>query len=590
MPRRFFGCALPLLFLAVSPAFAANGTGSSPRPAAPQRAQTASSTKASSTKPLARKPAAIAQSRQSANRTLGGPVVRLAQFDARSDERQIAQAPVLGGPAPGNAPPPGTPFVPSVTYAGATDQKPATGQPPAALGAAPFDLGRIRAIQVGSQAVAETPLRVGNLDIMAPLVEEMPLLGASVSKVDARALPDVPGALDASQFFQLNVAGHDPIVMQIGKDRAWIKKIEQPLRSAPLNVDGKLYLPVFSVAPLIGAATRLNAQGTLVLTPTVQSVELFPVKDRVVAVTIKTSAPVPEGGFKIVTSKGGNGQAPKIWIDFSGYSMGFDAENTTLERVVGRETGNVRSARAAQPQFFPDVTRVVLDLKKPLVATTQRMSDPTLFALVLTDQSAFKKPNVAPPVSAYSNAPLRGWKIVVDPGHGGKDTGARGKRSNEKQHTLDISRRLANHLRARGATVLLTREGDSYPSLQGRVDFAHGQEADLFISVHINANVSSKSNGTETFFYTGISRPLATYVHRELVPATGRKNRGVSQRKFWVISRTRMPAVLLECAFISNPTEENRMMDARWRESVAQGVARGVGNYARDFPLDDYVN
>ena len=477
----------------------------------------------------------------------------------------------------------------------ASDQGGTLTQPPLALGPAPFDLGKIQRLQVGNQPVREQPLRVGNLDVLAPLVEELPLVGASVTSADPRNIPGNINTPSQEQYFQINLPHGAPIVLTAGKAVAYVDGNEVTLRAAPLVIDGQIWLPVFSIAPLMGAATRLSPQGTLYLTPTIQSVQLFPVGDTI-AVTIQTSMPVPNGSYRI---KDGKGKAPTT-IEFSGFSMGFDAGNSTMERLVAPGRGDVKGVRAAQGAFFPDMTRVVIDFKKPLDATVQAMpSDPTIFALVLTPPRQAVKtlpPSVFPPPSAVAGGqgvsiytppaskPLQGMTIVVDAGHGGHDTGARGATNTlEKNYTLDISKRLQRYLAERGANVLLSRPDDHFVTLQGRVDFANSRNADLFISIHMNSSPAAASNGSETFYNTPRSLLFAREIHREFVAATGRKSRGVSNARFFVIRKTWMPSILLECAFISNPTEEKIASDPQWRERVAQGVTRGVVNYAQKY-------
>ena len=476
------------------------------------------------------------------------------------------------------------------TPADASDKGGTLLRPPAALGPAPFDLGRIKRLRVGAQNVAEQPLRVGNLDVLAPLVDELPLVGATVTRADPRNIPDNLNTPTQDQFFQINLPHGAPIVLTVGRDTAYIDGNPVTLRAAPLVVDRQLWLPVFSLAPLLGAATRLDPQGTLYLTPTIQSVELFPVGDTV-AMTIKTSMPVPRGSYRI---RDGAGQDPTV-IEFTGFSMGFDAGNSTMERLVAPGRGDVKGVRVAQGAFFPDVTRVVIDFKKPLDATVQMMpEDPTILALVLTPPAkvapvlpptVFNPTPPVAPVTKFANPkPLQGYTIVVDAGHGGHDNGAGGSRSWEKNYTLDIAKRLQRFLSERGANALLSRPNDNFVSLQGRVDFANSRRADLFISIHMNSNPSKVSNGTETFYYTPQSQFLAREIHREFVAATGRKSRGVSgDHAFFVIRKTWMPSVLLECAFVSNPTEERIALQPAWREQVAQGITRGVVNYVAKY-------
>jgi N-acetylmuramoyl-L-alanine amidase len=492
---------------------------------------------------------------------------------------------------------------PSVIHTGEgnTSNPTASAQPPAAFGPTPFDLSRIRSIQIGSLSVPDSPQRVGNLDMLAPIVDYVAPLGISVTQADPKNTPTLFNT-SPRDFFQINLPTGPPIVLAVNRATAWGKDekgqpFETPLRSAPLVINQKLYLPIFSIAPLVGAATRLNAaDGTLVVTPTIESVELFPVANTI-AVTIKSSAPIPEGDYQVGYLKGDSRNAHRLYVDFKGFSMGFDAGNSTSVRLVANGTGDVTGVRAGQPTTVPnaEVTRVTFDLKRPLTGDVIRIEkDPTLFAMVMAQpQAGPRQPEIPreilePPVQPITSVTpvsqsLRGISVVVDAGHGGKDIGARGARSQEKQHTLALATKVANNLRARGATVHMTRVGDTYPSLSDRVSFANSRRADLFISIHMNASVNKSARGTETFFYTGQSRNFASSIHSEFAKATGRPDRGIAQARFYVIRNTSMPSVLLECAFISNSEEENIAMSEAWRDRVARGITQGVNNYVARF-------
>ncbi|RYX86826.1 N-acetylmuramoyl-L-alanine amidase [bacterium] len=504
---------------------------------------------------------------------MGGPVIKA----------NAAQTPLAGDPGinwPG-ANPPIIATNGGAAANAADDNTTVAGQPPTALGPALIPIDSVRAVQVGLQRVNETPMRVGNLDVLAPLVDEMPLLGATVTKADLNNVPGNPNTPIENQFFQINRPGQPPIVMCMGQNKAWIDKNEQTLRAAPLVVANQIYLPIFSIAPLLGASARLDQSGTLVLTPTIESVQVFPLRDTI-AITIKTSKPIPDG-LQFKSMKAADGSS-RLYVDFEGYSMGFDALSTTNERVVANGSGDVLRARAGMPSKFPGTTRITLDLKKNLSGTVMDAPDPTIFAFVVTNRQAPPPgPVPADPVGSITANNLRGWKIVLDAGHGGHDTGAQGARAKEKDRALDLILRLANNLRARGADVLLTRATDNFISLQGRVDYANTRKADLFISIHNNASPSKSSNGTETFYYTAQSVGLAREIHREFSKATALSNRGVSQARFFVIRKTWMPSVLLEVAFVTNPREEALLSSGEWCQRVVDGVTRGVSNYARIY-------
>ena len=449
-----------------------------------------------------------------------------------------------------------------------------------ALGPPPIPLEAIRRLKVAGQDVPVAPTRVGNLDILAPIVPFMErLTGVRVSRAAASNLPGNINTPTKDQFFQVNLSGGaPPIVLAIGSSTAYVNGNEQPLRTAPLVIRGEIWLPVFSLAPLVGASARIDSSGTLYVNPTIQSVELFPVKGTLV-LTVKASAPLPANNPLMGTLE----DPPKLYLDFPNFSMGFDATNSRAERVVTAGNGDVVRVRAGLFEDFPDTTRVVLDLKTSLRGVEQPLPDKTLFALVLAPMSEkIARVPTETVLNPVSGKPLSGITIVVDAGHGGHDNGAEGARSREKDQALDIAQRLATHLRQYGANVLMTRNDDTFISLQGRVDFAHTRNADIFFSVHINS-FHSNSTGTETYYYTAQSRALAQEVHKELIKATGLRDRGVQSARFFVIRKTRMPSILTETAFISNPTEEAKLMDPNFRERVSQGMTRGVLNYAAKY-------
>ncbi|MBV9864474.1 MAG: N-acetylmuramoyl-L-alanine amidase [Abitibacteriaceae bacterium] len=447
----------------------------------------------------------------------------------------------------------------------------------------PIDLGAIRRLKVAGELVGDTPMRVANLDILAPIVPELTRIGAYATHAAVNNLPGNPNTPTEDRIFQINLPSGPPIVLTVGKETAYINNEPQQLRAAPLVIKDKIWLPIFSLAPLMGASTRLEPDGTLHLNPTVQSVELFPVKD-MVALTIKTSCPIAPGNVLMGTLD----DPPKIYLDFQGYSMGFDAGNSSYERVVSKGLGVVDKVRAGVFQSFPDITRVVLDLKKDMKGVSQPLPDKTLFAFILVPpgRDAPSTVTTAIPASAVTdtvaNGSLRGLTIVVDAGHGGGDLGATGAKSREKDFNLDIARRVRNNLMARGANVLMTRDGDYFVTLQGRVDFANSRRADIFFSVHINS-FQPASNGTATYYYTAPSLALAREVQKELAEATGLKDRGVYQERFFVVRKTLMPSVLTECAFISNTTEEALLLNPTWRERVARGMTQGIVNYVQHY-------
>lgn len=193
------------------------------------------------------------------------------------------------------------------------------------------------------------------------------------------------------------------------------------------------------------------------------------------------------------------------------------------------------------------------------------------------------------PVSAMSGGDVasvqlgRGF-IVIDPGHGGGDPGAvnRALGLREKDITLDISLRLKSTLEARGFRVAMTREDDRDVSwarspdlveLGARVNVANSNNADLFVSIHCNSAVSAVHRGTSFHWFKPQDLPLARALEGSLANGTGFANQGLVRNRFYVLRRTTMPAVLVETAFISNPSEASRLADPAIRQKIAENIA-----------------
>lgn len=228
-------------------------------------------------------------------------------------------------------------------------------------------------------------------------------------------------------------------------------------------------------------------------------------------------------------------------------------------------------------------------------------------------------------------APLR--LIVLDAGHGGHDTGAIGPGGlQEKELVLDVTRRVARLLEDRlDVKVLLSRDADHFVTLRDRTTYANRERADLFVSIHANAHRQMASNGVETYFLSseatdGAARQVAalenSVVQLEKAPARAAArldavkailwdlaqsefqqessrlaevvqdsmtkslripNRGVKQAGFYVLGGAAMPAILIEIGFVTNPREERRLKDSRYRDEIARAIFSGLAEYKKKY-------
>jgi N-acetylmuramoyl-L-alanine amidase len=183
-------------------------------------------------------------------------------------------------------------------------------------------------------------------------------------------------------------------------------------------------------------------------------------------------------------------------------------------------------------------------------------------------------------------APLR---IVIDPGHGGRDPGARSADGTwEKNIALGVAHELAHRLRDRlGVEVVLTRDGDQTLSIAERALYA--ENASLFLSVHANTCPEQWVGGVQTFYADdadngSASRRLALLVHHRVVDAIAGgygpvHDGGVRPRELGVLVRSAAPSVLLEAAYLSNPTDRRRLADPAYRQAVVDGTVDGIADY-----------
>ncbi len=181
--------------------------------------------------------------------------------------------------------------------------------------------------------------------------------------------------------------------------------------------------------------------------------------------------------------------------------------------------------------------------------------------------------------------------IVIDPGHGGFDRGGiPGQRIPEKMMTLDVSQRLKPMLERAGYRVIMTRDSDVFIPLGTRVAIANAQPEAIFVCVHFNSAKRAGANGIETYFYSTESAPLAASIHSSVLRGAGTENRGVRRRGYFVLRRTNVPAVLVECGFLTNPTEAQYAQSSAYRQQLAQNIARGILNRPAVATRTSYTN
>lgn len=170
-----------------------------------------------------------------------------------------------------------------------------------------------------------------------------------------------------------------------------------------------------------------------------------------------------------------------------------------------------------------------------------------------------------------------GIKVVIDPGHGGYDTGAGYGGFEEKFINLTISEKLKVNLEIYGITVFLTRDEDSFLSLAERAEITNSIKPDVFISIHVNAlNTSRAIRGVETYYWTSQSQKLAYYVQKSILSNVQIPDHFIRRAKFYVVRHTASPAVLAELGFLSNHDDRELLTSLTVQDQYAKALTEAI--------------
>ncbi|MBD3918856.1 N-acetylmuramoyl-L-alanine amidase [Paenibacillus sp. PR3] len=246
-------------------------------------------------------------------------------------------------------------------------------------------------------------------------------------------------------------------------------------------------------------------------------------------------------------------------------------------QVVVDSHPSLTKIRYAVGPDSPTTLRVVLDLK---AASSYNVSQQNGRIQVDVFDPAVVPPETTTPTTPSTPDTGSGdkvYKVVIDAGHGGKDPGASTASGLlEKTFNLSIVLKVKDLLdKEKRIQVTYTRTGDTYPTLQDRVDIANKLKADAFISVHANS-FTAATNGTETYYNRADSKPFAQIMHKYLVKATGLKDNGVRFGDFKVIRETTMPAILLESGYLTNATDSKALFDSAVQSRIAAAIVSGL--------------
>ncbi len=346
----------------------------------------------------------------------------------------------------------------------------------------------------------------------------------------------------------------------------------------------------------------------------------------------------PVNGIGVVKTqvavKGSNRKIPKTIVEADDHApttvATLEPEKIRPESRAGRESDVADSdegkpAKSHSLSSSTPSSSSATHRKRPRPASAATVSDTSDLPSDVREVTREARPTAAGDRSLIRALGLKIGKIVIDPGHGGHDTGTIGPNGLlEKDVVLDVAKRLGRLLETRlGAEVIYTRQDDTFIPLETRTAIANRERADLFISIHANSSRDSDARGVETYYLNFTSSPEALEVAarenavseksihelQDLVKKialkekieesrefagdvqqslygglaldnAGIRNRGIKKAPFIVLIGANMPSILAEISFVSNPTDERKMETAEHRQRIAESLYRGVSKYA----------
>ncbi|MGM0502221.1 MAG: N-acetylmuramoyl-L-alanine amidase family protein [Bacillota bacterium] len=180
--------------------------------------------------------------------------------------------------------------------------------------------------------------------------------------------------------------------------------------------------------------------------------------------------------------------------------------------------------------------------------------------------------------------------VIIDPGHGGIDSGANHESVLEKDINLSISKKLASLLEKNNIQVILTRQKDKLyndsrqDDLKHRIELTNNSNADILVSIHVNSFPSSKSFGGETYYSKSSKqgKKLASAIQEQLIKIQPKNYRTIKTAPYYVLQKSEITAVLVEVGFISNPQDRKRITNPQKQEKIAEAITTGIINYFND--------
>jgi len=355
------------------------------------------------------------------------------------------------------------------------------------------------------------------------------------------------------------------INLPVGKSEATINGKTAKLDTSAMIVNNRTMVPLRFVAEAFSMRVDWNQASHTVSIEKSQQHTDYDVVKHISYDENKNAAVIETGSVHYNTSK--LSYPDRIVLDISNALL----ENPNGNNSISIRNKNIKTIRWSQ--FDKNTVRIVIDLNGKADYKVEKAAD-RLYLYIIPDETS---------PGSGGNGNSNNHVIVVDAGHGGKDPGASSADGlKEKDVNLDIALKLNNLLQNAGYETHMTRTNDSYPENMDRAAMANNLNADIFVSIHSNAFTNNTAvNGTEVLYYPKEqSKELAQCIHDSIMREIGPTDRGIIPRpNLIVLKHTKMPAVIVETAFLTNPNDANKLRNNEFKNKMAKAIFDGIENY-----------
>lgn len=385
--------------------------------------------------------------------------------------------------------------------------------------------------------------------------------------------------------------GTSDVKLTIDSDTAFVNGEPVAMDVPAMIIDDRTLIPVRFVAESLSCGVDWDDQGRVVLLTSPDEDENEPAKIDSIEIREK------EDFYRIIIESDSEIKNCRSFAYDSPDRFGIDIDSAELDMEDGKikaDGDNEIFDTVRYSQFDEDTVRVVVDLSEQVAGKVSFSSDKNSIFIDFDKDTSNDDSDDSGSASDYGLDPVD-WRaseklVVIDPGHGGKDTGSQALSNgttvlNEKDINLDVALRLNEMLQAAGVRTYILRETDTTITLYDRPALANAANADLYVAIHNNSSENKSARGVEVYYnskstevnYGIYSQRLAEVVYQDLLDTIGTVGRGAkSEPAYAVLNKTNMPAIIIEGSFLSNSEDLSLMLTDEFRENYALATAKAI--------------